>query len=107
MGRKKAVWSLVWGILALIIWPLSFIFGPFGLTLGIDALRKNEKGRSMAIWGIVTASLGLLFLLIFCFLAYFGVLGPDFTQPSLGPAVVVDAGFVLKAGDSHRFMSFD
>lgn len=105
MGKRKAIWSLVWGILSVVIWPLSIIFGPIALAMGIDVLRKKEHGRGMAIAGIITGSVGLLIVVVFVLLAYFGVLGPEFSQPTQ-PVVVTDAGFILTAGDSHRFTSF-
>jgi hypothetical protein len=103
MGKRKAIWSLVWGILSVVLWPLSIIFGPMALYMGIDVLRKKDAGRGMAIGGIVTGSVGLLIVVVFVLLAYFGALGPEFSQ---APVVVTDTGFILKAGDSHRFTSF-
>lgn len=105
MGKRKAGWSLVWGILSVVIWPLSIIFGPIALAMGIDVLRKKENGRGMAIAGIVTGSVGLLIVIIFVLLAYFGVIGPTFASQT-EPTVVADTGFIVKAGDSHRFTSF-
>jgi hypothetical protein len=105
MNKRKAIWSLVWGILSVVIWPLSIIFGPIALAMGIDVLRKKKDGRGMAIAGIVTGSVGLLILVVFVLLAYFGAIGPDFARHT-EPVVVADTGFILKAGDSHRFTSF-
>jgi hypothetical protein len=89
MGKRKAIWSLVWGILSVVIWPLSIIFGPIALAMGVDVLRKKEDARGMAIAGIVTGSIGLLIIVVFVLLAYFGALGPDFAQQT-GPVIVTD-----------------
>lgn len=43
---------------------LNWITGPIGLILGIVSLGQNRPGKSMAIAGIVTSAIAILFFVI-------------------------------------------
>ena len=68
MGKGKAIASMVCGILAVILWPISLILGVIALVFGIIVVRRKEDGRGMAIAGIVTGIVGVLIGVLFILL---------------------------------------
>ncbi|MCG6499912.1 DUF4190 domain-containing protein [Kitasatospora sp. A2-31] len=96
-----AVAALVTGLLCL--WPLPLVFGIVAL---IQLHRRNERGRGMAVTGVVLGALGTLGLLV----GLLGVVaaGVDATEDADRPARAPKAppgGVVwssLKAGDCYN-----
>lgn len=60
MGKGKAIASMVCGILAVVLWPISIVLGVIALIFGIIVIRRKQEGRGMAITGVVTGSVGIL-----------------------------------------------
>lgn len=51
------------------IWLISFPASIVGLILGIVSLKKHEQGKGMAITGIVTSALSIVFFIIIMIIA--------------------------------------
>lgn len=68
MAEKNVNINRGWNTMSIIGFIFSFIFSPIGLIYSIFALRKinqtNQKGRGLAISGIV---IGILFTLLLLF----------------------------------------
>jgi hypothetical protein len=60
-----AICALVSGILALISYYGSFLFGIAAIVLGVIALKKGTSKRGMALAGIIMGAIGLLFWILF------------------------------------------
>ena len=60
-----AICALVSGILALISYYGSFLFGVAAIVLGVIALKKGTSKRGMALAGIIMGAIGLLFWILF------------------------------------------
>lgn len=101
-GSMLAMFSLILGILSFCLW----IFGAIpAIILGIVALTKISasqgqlRGKGLAITGIITGGIGLLFAWVFWIIAFtgvaaFGVAGAGFThsrQLSQGRALINNA----------------
>jgi hypothetical protein len=59
-----AICALVSGILAMVSYYGSFLFGVAGIVLGVIALKKGTSRRGMALAGIILGAIGLLFWII-------------------------------------------
>jgi hypothetical protein len=59
-----AICALVSGILAIVGYYGSFLFGIAGIVLGVIALKKGTSRRGMALAGIILGAIGLLFWII-------------------------------------------
>lgn len=59
-----AICALVAGILAIVGYYGSFLFGVAAIVLGVIALKKGTSRRGMAIAGIVLGAIGLFFWII-------------------------------------------
>ena len=67
-GLVFNILSLVFGILGLLtsyIPMVGLLFSTAGIVFGIIGLKKGGKGKGMAIAGIITGGLGLIFSVIF------------------------------------------
>lgn len=79
-GKKSsnlAVTSLVLGILSIvfcIVFYLSFIMGVIGLIMGIVSVAQHRDGHGLAVAGIITNGIGLLFSIVIGFLAIVGLM---------------------------------
>ncbi len=60
-----AICALVSGILALVSYYGSFLFGVAGIVLGVIALKKGTSRRGMALAGIILGAIGLLFWILY------------------------------------------
>ena len=81
-GSGKAVASLVLGIISLLAWCIPLFGLPIsivGIVLGAKSTRSNSRG--MAIAGVVTSTIGLVFTLINAAIgAYQGATGQGWWQ---------------------------
>jgi hypothetical protein len=77
--RGLSITAMVLGITsAVFAWALVVV-PIIGLVFGFIALRREPSGRGMAITGLVTSGVGLLWVLVFYLLPLLGVLGVLFT----------------------------
>ncbi|MFD0276574.1 DUF4190 domain-containing protein [Kitasatospora sp. NPDC127111] len=96
-----AVAALITGLLCM--WPLAFAFGTIAL---VQIPKRNERGRGMAVTGVVLGVLGLLsFLVLFIGALATGVDASDRTDrpahlPKAPPGSVLWS--TLKAGDCYN-----
>ncbi len=81
---KSAITSLILGIVSIpFIWifGLGIILGILAIIFGIISLKKIKKeklaGKSMAIAGLITGCIPLIWLLSIGILAYIGILTPS------------------------------
>lgn len=83
--RGLAITAMVLGITsAIFAWALVVV-PIIGLVFGFIALRREPAGRAMAITGLITSGLGLLWVLLFYVLPLLGVLGVLLTGMSAAP----------------------
>ena len=80
---NSAITSLILGIVSIpLIWifGLGILLGILAIIFGIISLKKINKeklaGKSMAIAGILTGCIPIIWLLIIGILAYLGILNP-------------------------------
>ncbi len=73
--RGLSITALVLGLCSfLFAWTLVVV-PIIGIVFGFIALRREPAGKAMAIIGLVTSVIGLLWVLLFYMLPLFGVLG--------------------------------
>jgi hypothetical protein len=73
--RGLSITALVLGLCSfLFAWTLVVV-PLIGIVFGFIALRREPAGKAMAIIGLVTSVIGLLWVLLFYLLPLFGVLG--------------------------------
>lgn len=83
--RGLSITAMVLGITsAVFAWALVVV-PIIGLVFGFIALRREPAGRGMAITGLITSGVGLLWVLLFYLLPLLGVLGVLFTSMSAAP----------------------
>lgn len=63
-SKGLAIASMILGILSLLICGIGWILGIVGFILSIVSLANHKGGKGMAIAGLVTSSLGMLWGLI-------------------------------------------
>lgn len=73
--RGLSITALVLGLCSfLFAWTLVVV-PIIGIVFGFIALRREPAGKAMAVIGLVTSAIGLLWVLLFYLLPLFGVLG--------------------------------
>ena len=73
--RGLSITALVLGLCSfLFAWTLVVV-PIIGIVFGFIALRREPAGKAMAVIGLVTSVIGLLWVLLFYLLPLFGVLG--------------------------------
>lgn len=83
--RGLSITAMVLGIAsAVIAWALVVV-PIIGLVFGFIALRREPAGRAMAITGLITSGVGLLWVLLFYLLPLLGVLGVLFMGIGASP----------------------
>ncbi|QUW18335.1 DUF4190 domain-containing protein [Agrococcus sp. Marseille-Q4369] len=83
--RGLSITAMVLGITsAVFAWALVVV-PIIGLVFGFIALRREPAGRAMAITGLITSGVGLLWVLLFYLLPLLGVLGVLFIGMSAAP----------------------
>lgn len=83
--RGLSITAMVLGITsAIFAWALVVV-PIIGLVFGFIALRREPAGRAMAITGLITSGVGLLWVLLFYLLPLFGLLGVLFMGMSASP----------------------
>ena len=83
--RGLSITAMVLGITsAVFAWALVVV-PLIGLVFGFIALRREPAGRAMAITGLITSGVGLLWVLLFYLLPLLGVLGVLFMGLGTSP----------------------
>jgi hypothetical protein len=79
-----AILSLIFGILSVVCFITLFfglLFSVLGIVFGIVGLKSSQSG--LAIAGIVTGSLGLVFSIIMGIAFFAALSNPDFSDPNM------------------------
>jgi hypothetical protein len=88
---KIAVWAMVFGIAALVLFPISILLGPVAIVLGIKALGAIKRmppgtqGQGMAVTGLVLGGIAILVGITVVLAAVVFVLVSNLAEPE--PAV--------------------
>ena len=70
-----AIASMVLGVLSLVFMCLGvgWIFGIIGIVLGLASLCRNNLGYNMALAGVITSGISLIFIVLIIFIGFLGL----------------------------------
>jgi hypothetical protein len=73
--RGLSITAMVLGLCSVVFAWLLVVVPIIGLVFGFVALRREPAGRAMAVTGLITSALGLLWVALFFVLPLFGFVG--------------------------------